>query len=169
MNWDDKIIRIPVGKVFCYYCDVDYGSKQLRYLPVKGMRGNYKAPFCPGCTSEISFERLKIDAKYTRSALARSAQLFAATGKKTADHLMRFITIYSEGGVSGCSAVWPRDMKTELKSQQLDSYVSKAFKLDHYSRTSIPMEFSNDVPFKFVYVEISENIKRIPIADLRLN
>ena len=166
----DPLIRIPVGRVWCCYCDKDFSVKKLSYLDVRGVNGIYKLPHCPGCASPISLDRLKINDTYVGAALKKSTELFLESGKDPEKNEVRFITLCYQGGISGCAAIWPMDMKGEARANQLDSYISKVFNLKWYSRNMVPKEFENcGVPFKFVYVEVSEDIIRTPIADFRLN
>lgn len=166
----DPIIKIPVSTVYCCQCKTEYSAKQLSYIPVAGKIGMYKAPYCPHCAKEISLERLKIDGKYIEEALTKSARMFMSSGRDPSANYIKFITIFYQGGVSGCACIWPRYMSGVERAVRLDKYISKVFDLKSYSRSVIPQEYPpTGVPFKYVYVQISKEAKRTPIADFRLN
>lgn len=167
---NEPLISIPVSKIYCCVCKKEYSAKQLSYLFTDNAMGSYKAPFCPGCTQPISVERLRISRKYVKDALKKSAELFGRSGKDPAKNDIKFITIFYQGGVSGCAAIWPEGMAGIDRSLQFDSFINKKFGISSYLRDALPKEYPvTGVPFKYVYVAVSEGIKRTPIADFRLN
>lgn len=166
----EPIIQIPVARVFCSKCSKEYSAKQISYIFVEGKLGRYKAPHCPHCATEISLERMSIAEEYKTEALTKSVKLFMESGNDPAENDIRFITIFYQGGVSGCACIWPKDMHGVERAVRFDKYVSKVFGITCYSRDVIPLEYpTTGVPFKYVHINTLKESKRTPIADFRLN